>query len=74
MMKVTIWCTKCEKVYKWDHDDSNENYFHPWEVVCPECGEERIYFREIFDPDCDYTEELEMGKGGCGGYRRHQCK
>ena len=42
--EIILYCRKCGKEYKFIH---KAKYFHPWEITCPECNSEKIFFRRF---------------------------
>jgi len=61
MIKVEIWCNKCNKTYS-----QKIEYFSEIDWKCPTCNSSiDTYLRVFDDPDMDTTPII-TGRGGCG--------
>ena len=61
MGKVVIDCRNCNKIVSIEIDEIQDVF----EIVCPECGSEDVWIRDI-ELDDEETEDIILGKGGCG--------
>lgn len=61
MNRVRVHCSKCDKIFHWDFDETSELF----QRICEKCGSEDIFYQEFEWEEKDET-PLRLGERGCG--------